>query len=109
MGRLFLQKLVAHTGGRLDERPRRVVVGRPVEYAGARADPALARERYDLMLQAFGVELHYVFEPLGAAHSYAARLTEPALVLVADFGGGTTDFSVVRVAEPGAAPRCTRV
>ncbi|HEX8553948.1 MAG TPA: Hsp70 family protein [Sphingomonas sp.] len=106
MGRLFLQKLVAHAGGRLDQRPRRVVVGRPVEYAGARPDPALARERYDLMLRAFGVELHYVYEPLGAAHSYAARLTEPALVLVADFGGGTTDFSIVRVAAPGATRRC---
>ena len=106
MGRLFLQKLVAHAGGALDDRPRRVVVGRPVEYAGARPDAALARQRYDLMLAAFGVELLYVFEPLGAAHSYAARLTEPATVLVADFGGGTTDFSVVRVAAPGAVRRC---
>jgi len=105
-GRLFLQKLVAHAGGALAVRPQRIVVGRPVEYAGARPDPALARQRYDLMLEAFGTELHYVYEPLGAAFSYAARLTEPATVLVADFGGGTTDFSVVRVAAPGAAQRC---
>lgn len=106
MGRLFLQRLVAHAGGRLDTRPNRVIVGRPVEYAGARADPALARQRYDLMLDRFGVELHYVYEPLGAAHSYAARLTEPATILVADFGGGTTDFSLVRIAEPGSPRRC---
>jgi len=106
LGRLFLQKLAAHSSGRLDRRPRRVVVGRPVEYAGARPDPALARQRYDLMLRAFGTELHYVYEPLGAAHSYAERLTEPATILVADFGGGTTDFSLVRVAEPGAPRRC---
>ena len=106
-GRLFLQRLVRHAGGRLDVRPRRVIVGRPVEYAGARPDPALARRRYDLMLQEFGVELHYVYEPLGAAYGYASRLTEPATVLVADFGGGTTDFSVVRVAEPGTERRCT--
>jgi len=106
-GRLFLRNLIGHAGGQLDERPRRVIVGRPVEYAGARPDPALARQRYDLMLAEFGVELHYVYEPLGAAYSYAARLTEPATVLVADFGGGTTDFSIVRVAEPGAPRRCT--
>ncbi|WP_422062060.1 Hsp70 family protein [Sphingopyxis sp.] len=106
MGRLFLQRLVAHAGGRLDTLPQRVIVGRPVEYAGARPDPALARQRYDLMLAAFGTEIHYVHEPLGAAHSYAARLTEPATILVADFGGGTTDFSIVRVAEPGAPRRC---
>ncbi len=105
-GRLFLQRLVRHAGGRLDPRPQRVVVGRPVQFAGARPDPELARRRYDLMLAEFGVELCYVFEPLGAAFSYAARLTEPATVLVADFGGGTTDFSVVRVGAPGAARRC---
>ena len=106
MGRLFLQRLVGHAGGRLDERPQRVIVGRPVEYAGARADPVLARQRYDQMLDRFGVELHYVYEPLGAAHSYAARLTDPATILVADFGGGTTDFSIVRIAAPGEPRRC---
>jgi hypothetical chaperone protein len=106
-GRLFLQRLVQHAGGRLDSRPKRVIVGRPVEFAGARPDPELARQRYDRMLQEFGVELFYVYEPLGAAFSYAARLTEPATVLVADFGGGTTDFSIVHVDEPGAARRCT--
>lgn len=105
-GRLFLQRLVRHAGGALDARPRRVVVGRPVEWAGARPDPELARRRYDAMLAEFGVELHYVYEPLGAAYSYASRLSEPATVLVADFGGGTTDFSVVRVGEPGSARRC---
>ena len=106
MGRLFLQRLIAHAGGALDERPRRVIVGRPVEYAGARPDPELARQRYDAMLAAFGTEIYYVHEPLGAAHSYASRLTEPATILVADFGGGTTDFSIVRVAEPGSPRRC---
>ena len=106
MGRLFLQKLGAHAAGALDRRPARLIVGRPVEHAGARPDPALARQRYDLMFDGFAAEIHYVFEPLGAAYSYAAGLTDPATVLVADFGGGTTDFSVVRIEAPGAARRC---
>src|SRR5690606_26503862 len=38
--------------------------------------------------------------------SYASRLTKPATILVADFGGGTSDFSIVRVAAPGARRRC---
>lgn len=106
LGRLFLQRLVAHAGGQLDQRPARIVVGRPVEYAGARPDAGVARQRYDQMFAGFGTEIYYVHEPLGAAHSYAARLTDPATILVADFGGGTTDFSIVRVGAPGASPRC---
>ncbi|CAN5344777.1 Hsp70 family protein [soil metagenome] len=106
LGRLFLEKLVAHAGGQLDIRPDRIVVGRPVEYAGARPDPVLARQRYDRMFAAFGTEIHYVYEPLGAAFSYASRLTDPATILVADFGGGTSDFSVVRVGEAGSQRRC---
>lgn len=105
-GRLFLQKLKAHAGDQLQQLPPRIVVGRPVEYAGSRPDPALARQRYDLMLEQWGSEIHYVYEPFGAAFSFASRLDRRTTLLVADFGGGTTDFSVVRVAEPGSRRRC---
>jgi hypothetical chaperone protein len=107
LGRLFLAKLASHTGGALAKPPQRVVVGRPVHYAGGRPDEALARQRYDAMFAGFGGEIHYVYEPLGAAFSYAARVEDAATILVADFGGGTSDFSVVRVAPPGAPKRCT--
>jgi hypothetical chaperone protein len=105
LGRMFLARLRAHAVG-LERLPERVVIGRPVTYAGARPDEALARQRYDAMFAAFGTQLHYVYEPLGAAFSYASRLTDPATILVADFGGGTSDFSIVRVGAPGAARRC---
>ncbi len=106
MGRTFLGLMAARAGGVLDGGAQRVVVGRPVEYAGSRPDEALARQRYDMMFAGFGAEIHYVYEPLGAAFSYASRIEEPATVLVADFGGGTSDFSVVRIEVPGAARRC---
>ncbi|WP_295640182.1 Hsp70 family protein [Novosphingobium sp.] len=107
LGQTFLRHLIAHGGDALANLPERVVVGRPVRYVGGRPDPALARQRYDRMFALFGRELHYVYEPLGAAFSFASRLTRPATLLVADFGGGTSDFSIVRVAEPGARKRCT--
>ncbi|MCG7348562.1 Hsp70 family protein [Sphingomonas sp. ACRSK] len=105
LGRLFLDKLAARAGGALGGIGR-VIVGRPVEYAGHRPDAALARTRYDAMFAALGAEIHYVYEPVGAAFSYAARIEDPATILVADFGGGTSDFSVVRIAAPGAERRC---
>jgi hypothetical chaperone protein len=107
LGRLFLDRLVSHSGGRLDVRRQRVVVGRPVTYAGSSPDPVLARERYGKMFAGSGAEIYYVFEPLAAAFSYAARLTDEATVLVADFGGGTSDFSIVHMKRAGEAQRFT--
>ena len=107
LGQMFLARMIAHAGGALDQRPDRIIVGRPVEYAGSRPDEALARRRYDAMFAGFGADIHYVHEPLGAAFSYASRLDRAATILVADFGGGTSDFSLVRVEAPGAARRAT--
>jgi len=38
----------------------------------------------------------FEYEPVGAAARYAARLDHDELIVVADYGGGTTDFSVIR-------------
>lgn len=105
MGRTFLEKMALRAGGALGGASR-IIVGRPVVYAGYRPNEALARQRYDAMFAGLGGDVHYVFEPLGAAFSYASRISEPATILVADFGGGTSDFSVVRIEAPGAARRC---
>jgi hypothetical chaperone protein len=107
LGQAFLAELVRHSGGELGDRDSRIIVGRPVAYAGSRPDPALARQRYDLMFEGFGAEIHYVYEPLAAAFTYATRLPDEATVLVADFGGGTSDFSVVHMKAPGTPQRFT--
>lgn len=104
LGRAFLARMAARAGGALNG-AKRIVVGRPITYAGHRPDEALARQRYDAMFAALGAEILYVYEPLGAAFSHAATLTEAATILVADFGGGTSDFSVVRLEAPGADRR----
>jgi hypothetical chaperone protein len=106
LGRIFLEKMSRRSGGALAEGAPRVVVGRPVVFAGHRPDEALALRRYGAVFGALGAEVHYAYEPMGAAFSLASSTTEPATVLVADFGGGTSDFSVVRIAAPGAAKRC---
>jgi hypothetical chaperone protein len=106
LGRSFLAKLSDRSGGVLAKRTARLVVGRPVAFAGHAPDEALARDRYDRMFAELGTEVHYVYEPLGAAFSFASALRDPATVLVADFGGGTSDFSLVRIEAPGAPRRC---
>ncbi len=78
----------------------RAVVGRPVRYWGADSpdDDARAVSRMrDALGKAGFDEVVFEYEPVGAAARYAARLDREEQIVVADFGGGTTDFSVVRV------------
>ncbi|WP_299307121.1 Hsp70 family protein [uncultured Croceicoccus sp.] len=102
LGHVFLDHLLHHGGDALAALPDRIVIGRPVRYAGARPDPELARARYDAMFARLGRAVHYVYEPLGAAYGFASRLNAPANVMVADFGGGTSDFSIVRLQPAGS-------
>src|SRR5215469_13077566 len=69
------------------------VVGRPVRFVGAtnQADDAYATKRLTEALAMAGItEVHFEFEPVAAAYSYEANLSKDELLLVADFGGGTT-------------------
>ncbi len=78
----------------------RCVIGRPVRYWGAEdaADDARAVARMTEALAKAGFDqVVFEYEPVGAAARYAARLDHDELIVVADYGGGTTDFSVIRV------------
>ncbi|GLS21242.1 molecular chaperone DnaK [Labrys miyagiensis] len=93
----FLRTLVKHADGRLDLTASNIVIGRPVTFAGRRPDDALAMQRYRTAFERLGAkDPAYVYEPVGAAFFYARQLKRDSTVLVADFGGGTSDFSVMR-------------
>ncbi len=93
----FTERLRAYAGDSWPEVPGRLVVGRPVAFAGANADEALALQRYTEALSRLGfTDIHYVYEPVAAAFFFAQSLKADATVLVADFGGGTTDYSLIR-------------
>lgn len=78
-----------------------LISGRPVVFAGERPDEELALGRLGASYARAGMEqVDFAYEPLGAAYWYARDLTTPQTMLVADFGGGTSDFSVMRF-EPG--------
>ena len=77
--------------------PLPVTAGRPVVFAGANADEALAVSRLTSAFTDAGMPgVAFAYEPLGAAYWYARDLRRDETVLVADFGGGTSDFSVLR-------------
>jgi hypothetical chaperone protein len=76
------------------------VAGRPVNFVGADSaadnDFALDRLRKSF-LQAGFVDVEFVMEPVAAAYAYKSTLDRDETLLIGDFGGGTTDFSLLRV------------
>lgn len=101
----FLRTLKKHSD-RLDFNARNIVIGRPVRFAGSNPNDPLAMERYRAAFGKLGARhARYVYEPVGAAFFYARQLEHDATVLVADFGGGTSDFSVMRFSKKGGVVR----
>ncbi len=75
----------------------RITVGRPVRFVGELADHELAERRLRAACAQAGLDdVALALEPAAAGQRFAATLDGPATVLVADFGGGTSDFSVLR-------------
>jgi hypothetical chaperone protein len=77
-----------------------VVVGRPVHFSGAgnAKDDAFALSRLQAALEQAGFEdVVFEFEPVAAAYEFESQLDHDELILIADFGGGTSDFSLMQV------------
>jgi len=102
----FLRRALERAGTGLPGRIVRTVAGRPVVFAGADPDEALALRRYSAAFARLPLgELSFAYEPVGAAFFFARRLQGAATVLVADFGGGTSDFSLMRFSRTGGRLR----
>jgi hypothetical chaperone protein len=75
-------------------------VGRPVHFVGAEsadADAFALNRLRDSFLRAGFTHVDFELEPVAAAYHYASTLTQEELVLIGDFGGGTSDFSLLRL------------
>jgi hypothetical chaperone protein len=99
------QQAESHVGGEITQ----VMIGRPVFFVDddaardARAQATLAEAAAIVGFR----HVDFQFEPIAAALDFEQTLAEETLVLVADIGGGTSDFSVVRVG-PNAARKRSR-
>jgi hypothetical chaperone protein len=103
-----LEELIARMAGDLRkqaerqfERPiRYAMVGRPVRFVGAETDEdddfAVARLREAFALAGYE-RVDFELEPVAAAYTYESTLDHDELILIGDFGGGTSDFSLLRV------------
>jgi hypothetical chaperone protein len=79
---------------------RSAVAGRPVHFVGAenQEDDSYAEGRLRSAFALAGYEsVRFEMEPVAAAHYYESSLDHDELILIGDFGGGTSDFSLVHV------------
>jgi len=106
----FLKKLLGAAALSLGPIPSRVVVGRPVHFSVERTDAAnefaLGRLREAVRASGFE-EVLFEYEPVAAAYSYEQTVQRDELILVGDFGGGTSDFSILPVG-PGMRSSASR-
>jgi hypothetical chaperone protein len=86
---------------------RHATVGRPVRFVGSDRpeDDDFASERLRKAFLIAGFEsITFEMEPVAAAYSYESTLDHDELILIGDFGGGTSDFSLINVG-PGVRAR----
>jgi len=100
----YLRFLRSTAGNELGALPTSVVLGRPAFFVDddPKADAA-AQRQLEAAARAAGFEtIAFQFEPIAAALDYEQRVGSEEIALVADIGGGTSDFSVVRVSPERA-------
>jgi hypothetical chaperone protein len=110
---LPFRQLLSHFIGELRRRAQQqagreftsAVLGRPVFFVDD--DPQADRLAEDTLAEiarAAGFrEIGFQYEPIAAAFDYESRIEREELVLIADIGGGTSDFSLVRLGPERAA------
>jgi hypothetical chaperone protein len=96
----ILADLRKHAEKQFGQPIRQAVVGRPVRFVGAESDDdddfAVSRLREAFEIAGFE-NVEFELEPVAAAYAYEATLDHDEAILIGDFGGGTSDFSLVRV------------
>ena len=105
----YLRHLKTRAEAEAGARIRRAILGRPVFFVDD--DPARdaqAQAALESAARSVGFEeLQFQYEPIAAAFDHERTVAREELVLVADIGGGTSDFSVVRIG-PQRATRLDR-
>lgn len=86
---------------------RHATVGRPVRFVGAESvedDEFAVKRLRQAFLHAGFDSVTFEMEPIAAAYAYESTLDHDELILIGDFGGGTSDFSLLHVG-PGVRGR----
>lgn len=102
---LFLKEMRARACRHFDCEIDTAVIGRPARFSLDDTDDQFAEKRLRESAKRAGFkEVFFCPEPLAAAYDYRASIEGSKNVLVADFGGGTSDFTVIRMSKNAFTP-----
>jgi len=97
---LILKRLKKMGEQVVDAEVDEVVLGRPVSFSDDSGQNVYAQWRLQRAAEIAGFKkVHFQYEPIAAAYAYEDTLKtdEERMVLIGDFGGGTSDFSIIRL------------
>jgi len=95
---IFLLELKKRSEKILGSEVSSAVIGRPARYSMDPVEDEFALHRMRKAAEFAGFKkIEFVPEPLAAAFDYRRNLKEEKLVLIGDFGGGTSDFTLIRI------------
>jgi len=97
---VFLTEMRRRANLSTGEQVERIVLGRPALYSLDKDHDQLAQDRMQKAAEIAGFkEIHFCPEPVAAGLDYQNASLENKIVLIADFGGGTSDFTLMRGPE----------
>lgn len=96
----FLKELRHRANEHFGQDVDSVVLGRPAQFAPDPAEDQFAQYRLERAAKIAGFKhIEFCPEPIAAAREFRNQITEPKTVLIADFGGGTSDYTIMRMSQ----------
>jgi hypothetical chaperone protein len=97
---VFLKELRQRANRHFDQDVDHVVMGRPARFSPDPGDDQYAQYRLEKAAKIAGFKsIEFCPEPIAAAREFRTQLRETKKVLVADFGGGTSDYTILEISQ----------
>lgn len=97
---IFLKELRRRANEHFGQDVDAVVLGRPAKFSQDPADDQWAQYRLEKAARIAGFKtIDFCPEPIAAAREFRAQINETKTALIADFGGGTSDYTVLKIGK----------
>ncbi len=101
----FLREMRERANAHFQKDVDQVVLGRPAAFSEDAAADRLAQARLESAAKLAGFkQIDFLPEPVAAAYRFRKEMKQEEVVLVADFGGGTSDYTILKLSQKEFRP-----